>query len=79
LDFGFTQLFKQEFSEQPASSITGLISTESNSKSEACEVEALISSTIKAGLLYEAYSSNYHLRNFSRDFQIPLIYTQVYP
>jgi hypothetical protein len=51
LDFGFTQLFKEEFSEQAAFTITCLISTESYSKSEACEVEVLISSTIKAGLL----------------------------
>jgi hypothetical protein len=51
LELGFTQLFKQEFSEQAASTITGLISIESNSKSEACEVEVPISSTIKAGLL----------------------------
>jgi hypothetical protein len=48
---GFTQLFKQEFSEQVASTITSLISTESNLESEACEVEVLKSLTIKLGLL----------------------------
>jgi hypothetical protein len=41
LDFGITQLFKQEFSEQAAST----------SKSEACEVEVLTSSTIKPDLV----------------------------
>jgi hypothetical protein len=51
LDFGITCLFKQKFSEQAASTITGLISTESNSKSKACEVEVLISLIVKAGLL----------------------------
>jgi hypothetical protein len=48
LDFGITWLFKQEFSKQVVSTITGIIS---NSESEACEIEVLISSTIKAGLL----------------------------
>jgi hypothetical protein len=51
LELGFTQLFRQEFLEQAASTITGLISTESNSESEACEVEVLKSLTIKSGLL----------------------------
>jgi hypothetical protein len=54
LDFGFTQLFKQEFSKlskQAVSTITGLITIESNSELEACEVEALKSSTIKSGML----------------------------
>jgi hypothetical protein len=39
LDLGFTQLFKQEFSElskQVISTITGLIKREFNSESEAC-------------------------------------------
>jgi len=49
LDFGITQLFKQEFSEQAASTIIGLVSTESNSKSEACEGEVL-KSAVKPGL-----------------------------
>jgi hypothetical protein len=49
LDFGITCLFKQEFSEQAASTITGLISTESNLESEACEVEVL-KSAVKPGL-----------------------------
>jgi hypothetical protein len=51
LNFGFTQLFKQEFSElskQAVSTITGLITIESNSELEAC---ALKLSTIKSGLL----------------------------
>jgi hypothetical protein len=49
LDFSYTQLFKQEFSELAASTITGLISTESNSESEACEVEVL-KLAVKPGL-----------------------------
>lgn len=51
LDFGCMQLFKQEFSilsKQAVSTMTGLITIESNSESEACEVEALKSSTIKS-------------------------------
>jgi hypothetical protein len=54
LDLGFTQLFKQEFlilSKQAISTITGLLAIESNSESNAYEVEALKSSTIKSGLL----------------------------
>jgi hypothetical protein len=51
LELGFTQLFKQEFSEQAASTIKGSISTKYNSESEACEVEVLQSLTIKSGLL----------------------------
>jgi hypothetical protein len=51
LDFGFTQFFKQEFSKQAVFTITSLISIESNSESEVCEVEVLKSLTIKAGLL----------------------------
>jgi hypothetical protein len=56
LDLCFTQLFKQEFSElskQAVSTITGLITIESNSdsESEACEVETLKSLTIKSDLL----------------------------
>jgi hypothetical protein len=49
MEVGFTQLFKQEFSElskQAVSTITGLITIESNSESKACEVEALKSSTL---------------------------------
>jgi len=49
LDVVITCLFKQEFLEQAASTITGLISTESNSKSEAGEVEVL-KSAVKPGL-----------------------------
>jgi hypothetical protein len=54
LDFGFTQLFKQEFSEiskQAVSTIKGIIAIESNSESEAYDVEALKSLTIKSCLL----------------------------
>jgi hypothetical protein len=51
LDFGFTQFFKQEFFKQAVSTIIGLISIESNSELEVCEVEVLKSSTIKADLL----------------------------
>jgi hypothetical protein len=51
LELGFTQLFEQEISKQAASTITGLISTESNEESKACEVEVLQSLTIKSGLL----------------------------
>jgi hypothetical protein len=54
LDFGFTQFFKQEFSElskQAVSTITDLIIIESNLESEACEVEAVKSSTGKSRLL----------------------------
>jgi hypothetical protein len=50
LELSFTQLFKQEFSNQATSTITGLISTESNSELEACEVEVL-KSAVKPGLL----------------------------
>jgi hypothetical protein len=54
LDLSFTQLFKQDFlelSKQAVSTITSLITIESNSESEACEVKALKSSTIMSGLL----------------------------
>jgi hypothetical protein len=71
----------QEFSEQAASTIIGLISTESNSESEACEVEYLNQQSNQACSKYlnecTTCFSNYHLRIFSRDFQIPLIYSQV--
>jgi hypothetical protein len=49
LELSFTQLFKQELSEEAASTITGLISTKSNSESEACEVEVL-KSAVNPGL-----------------------------
>jgi len=48
LKLGITYLVKQELSKQAVSFITGLIS---NSELEACEVEALKSSTLKSGLL----------------------------
>jgi len=51
LELGITWLVKQVLSKQAVSSITGLISIESNSESEACEVEVLKSLRIKSGLL----------------------------
>jgi hypothetical protein len=42
---------EQEFFKQAVSTITGLITIESYSELEACEVEALKSSIIKSGLL----------------------------
>jgi hypothetical protein len=65
LELGITQLSKQEFSKQAASIITGLISTEANSESEACEVEVLKSSTVKH------YTKNTVLSRFFRTLLSP--------
>jgi hypothetical protein len=64
LELGITQLSKQEFSKQATSIITGLISTEANSESEACEV-VLKSSTVKH------YTKNTVLSRFFRTLLRP--------
>jgi len=67
---GITWLVKQEFSEQAASTITSLISTESNSESD-LRIQQSNQACSKYLNEYTACFSNYHLRIFSRDFQIP--------
>jgi len=56
---GITKLFKQELPKQAVFTIIGLIILESNSKSEACEVQFDHSLHTPQNLLFGSFVSNF--------------------